>query len=1044
MRLTLSDVEQILNEYLERFVPAMLRWHYHLILVKGGPEYPHLSEQSHFAHIVNGVFGLTALIKFLIARKVPLPWLDGTTFRKALALYTIHEVHKDNVVELLGSSEFSIPLERLQEEYRRLGLGEFAEVDEHLMRAANVHKRSSKHGDLLISDDANAPRLWLLVRLADTFASVKTPEEAVASLQGYLADLGPAFVAKSPPGRYTLYYHQIKDVRGVLTNAVHQAVARQLVVELDFHPLLYFATGALYIGPIIADKSKADLLANEVADSVLRSLVESGSGSNDTIRDGLRGEYYDFETYVYSFADVSDILEVVKDDCLRMQKPDSKAIDKDIDGLLSKKKLPDGWSNATVWSRLGMSENEPSTFMEHWVRCRRYFFYVDKILRALAPSENTIEWFLTTFSVPEVIGENLREIGELWAKGGPGKYVLPIAYHFLRGSDFADRPVEALSPEEVLARLHRQVLEAIQQIDTQAGRQTAVAELGLRQDLEAYLRENLYTSFAPTSHLEADGLASYTTAKRKGHTGKVCSLCNRYSEHVQELRTGILDDFGRVFSNRVLPASEAPQGNRLWCPICHLEAILRKVMGMGLPSSAHYKSSRRIYLYVLPTFSFTPEHIRLFEPLLKPFHYVTDLPIRDYGKDWGLPHYWLERRSFDPDWIEELEGILAREANKIAGWGGRGFVGERVSLGRITGQPHYYLITWEKAAHDRESDDNRIATRTEAWAKALFAAAVISGLTSCKVYITERPYLPVTNPAELKATIMLDSPPPALRGLLGSRADAVSLYGRERGQRSELEQVLDLSAALWTVTADVHAPKRTTKDKYAAGRLGTLNSSPLAGATFYKEFGRLNDGQSPYPTLATACEIMLEVQTKTQGGKLMDLVGKIAQKSLEIALPLPPPPPGRGKARRYELLFREGVAAMRKAQQMIPEMRKAALGGQHPATQSVTELKRLTAGTVLKGLERRRSNRRGEVFVRAWGEELGRLVGELVDLLVDDLYLDRAGGSFARFLRLENALADGIYYYTDRNLARLWGEYKQQKAAREEEVASETLLQEAQ
>ena len=92
----------------------------------------------------------------------------------------------------------------------------------------------------------------------------------------------------------------------------------------------------------------------------------------------------------------------------------------------------------------------------------------------------------------------------------------------------------------------------------------------------------------------------------------------------------------------------------------------------------------------------------------------------------------------------------------------RNFVGERASLGRVRGQPHYYLITWEKAAHDSESDDARVATHTEAWAKALFASAVISGLTSCKVYVTERPYLPVADPAELKATITLDSPPPAL------------------------------------------------------------------------------------------------------------------------------------------------------------------------------------------------------------------------------------------------------------------------------------------
>jgi hypothetical protein len=1043
--LSSSDVAQILDEYVERFVPAMLRWQYHLTLVKGGPEYPHLPEQSHFAHIVNGVFGLTELVKFL-NDQVPIPWLDAETFRKALALYTIHEVHKNDAFSLLGSSEFSIPLERLREEYSRLGLDRFAEVDEHLMRAANVHKRSSKHGDLLVSDDTNASRLWLLVRLADTFASVKAPGEAVSSLRGYLADLGPAFAPGSPPGKYTLYYHEIKDVRGVLTNAIHQAVARQLEAKLNFHPLLYFAAGTFYVGPIRLNKVPDDGFIPAAAGEVLGLLTQGGSA--DMARDGLRRQKYDFERYVYAFSTVETLLEIIRD-VTAASKPDARSPGQEIEKEMNKRrekgtrdKEAEKWRNS-VTQRFGIDLPDPKehkTFNELWSLAYRYLLYVDALLRDLNPTENRLEWFLRTFSISQPTADNLRQEATVWMRGGLGKYVLVVAYHFLRGPVFADRPAKALPPDQVLDRLHQRVLTAMRQVDTYAGRQAAVAELGLRQELEAYLCENLYLSFAPASHLATDGLASYTTVKRKGHTGKVCSLCNRHTEYVQELRTGILDDFGRVFSNRVLPAPKAPQGNRLWCPICHLEAILRKVMGMGLPSGAHYKNSRRIYLYVLPTFSFTPEHIRLFEPLLRPFHRVTSLPVRDYGRDWGLPHRWLERCTFDPEWIEKLEEILAREADKIAGWGGRGFVGERVSLGHIAGQPHYYLITWEKAARDTESNDAHIATRTEAWAKALFAAATISGLTSCKVYVTERPYLPVADPADLKTTITLDSPPPALRGLLGVQTDAVSLYGREQGRRSGLERALDLSAALWTVTADVHAPKRPTKDKHIAGRLGTLNASPLAGATFYKEFGRLNDGQSPYPTLATACEVLLQVQTEIQGGKLMDLVERIAQKSLDIALPLYTT--GRGQARRYELIFREAVSAMRKAQQMIPEMRQAAIGGHRPSEQSIAELKSLTAGTLLKGLERRKGSGRGEVFVRAWGEELGRLVGEFADLIVDDLYLGRAGGSFARFLRLENALADGIYYYTDRNLSRLWNEHRQQKAAHTEESSptSETTI----
>lgn len=162
----------------------------------------------------------------------------------------------------------------------------------------------------------------------------------------------------------------------------------------------------------------------------------------------------------------------------------------------------------------------------------------------------------------------------------------------------------------------------------------------------------------------------------------------------------------------------------------------------------------------------------------------------------------------------------------------------------------------------------------------------------------------------------------------------------------------------------------------------------------------------------------------------MDLVEQIAEKALKIGLPLRGKP--RGKAHRYELVFREGVDAMRKAFDVIPELRRAAVTGQPPPDQSVAELKHLASGTLLKAMPRKRS----DVFVNPWGKDLGRLAGEFLDILVDDVFLDRAGGSFARFLRLENSLADGVYYYTDRNLSRLWDKYNQQKAARQAEAAT--------
>jgi hypothetical protein len=354
-------------------------------------------------------------------------------------------------------------------------------------------------------------------------------------------------------------------------------------------------------------------------------------------------------------------------------------------------------------------------------------------------------------------------------------------------------------------------------------------------------------------------------------------------------------------------------------------------------------------------------------------------------------------------------------------------VGERISVSNIKGQPHYFLITWEKPARETERDDARIATRTEAWAKALFSAAIVSGFTSCKVYVTERPYLPISNPADLKATITLDSPPPALRGMLNGNSDFVTLYGREKGERSGLERILDLSAALWMVTTSVHAPDRNAKDKHIAGRLSLTNVNPLAGAHFYKEYSRLNEGKTPFAPLDIACGLLLEIY----GGDLMNLVEDISQQALAIRLPFRPRGVTRGKVHNYELTFREGVSALRKAFALVPALRKTAVTGEKPSTEAINELKDLANGTLLKAMERRIATRRGDGYINPWHGNLNQLTRNLIDTLVDEVYLNRADGSFARFLRLENSLADGIYYYTDRHLAELWEQYKMERQSQE-------------
>src|SRR6266516_8003178 len=84
----------------------------------GGKDY--LTDQSLYVHIVNGVFAITRLLNYLA--RTGLYQLTEAEFRTALAMYTIHDLHKVPQAERGKRGEFDIPLDAFREEGKALGL----------------------------------------------------------------------------------------------------------------------------------------------------------------------------------------------------------------------------------------------------------------------------------------------------------------------------------------------------------------------------------------------------------------------------------------------------------------------------------------------------------------------------------------------------------------------------------------------------------------------------------------------------------------------------------------------------------------------------------------------------------------------------------------------------------------------------------------------------------------------------------------------------------------------------------------------------------
>jgi CRISPR type I-D-associated protein Csc3/Cas10d len=377
------------------------------------------------------------------------------------------------------------------------------------------------------------------------------------------------------------------------------------------------------------------------------------------------------------------------------------------------------------------------------------------------------------------------------------------------------------------------------------------------------------------------------------------------------------------------------------------------------------------------------------------------------------------RQTLDDEMVNRILAVFERQAEWVAQHlqrEGKALPGERfftVRRDRLA-QPNYLMFVWEKTVYDTTKDDAQIPTSSEMWVKATFGAALLAALTGCKVYVTERPYLPISDVASIKPTVALDSPHNILRSVLTGafhrgemncpRVSHSPDASAARASASLLE-VLDILAALWQINSELKAPtERTTKDKHIAERLEVLGTNPLAGAFFYRQYARLNDDATPYPTYIRACSILL----KRRGGEMMNIAKQLAQKSL--ALFLPRSRYGRGKAHLYEVVLRDAVDAIRKAPSHDPD-----------------EIKTFAAGTLLKALERRQQSERREGIVNPNRGNLNQLVEEFIALLVDEVLEKRANGSVAAFNRLANQLADAVYFEIDRTLSEHWAAWQAQR-----------------
>jgi hypothetical protein len=1076
----------ILRDYLHDYaVPAMLEqgWAFKAAKLYGwqkaqrGPEY-HV-DQPLRTHIINGLYALTRLLEYLKSNGYY--HISETEFKRFLVLFTMHDAYKD--FELantrMGNSDFSIPLQELDKLLERMRLRQFVSVNAEDIRAASVSLQSPKVADLS-SCTPGITHLLTLVHLADAFASQQTARDcktaenrlreitrsdAITAIQNERMSkrTGTPIQDNDTKLPLSFYYHELDEYRGLSTLLIHQAT-EQILDKYGLYPILYFANAILYLGPEGIELHAEDL-QSKVAANLFAQIRQEASAESFTIaKQGLKyGQNLKYRKDTYLFSTLSDLINAIQEYPLA-RKPIGfvgKVVARRVVKVDDKRLVSQQYANyEDFYKRYSIPINADldEDLAHRWNAVYFMLMGIENIAEALVPGD-TLDWLLSTFNVPPETANVIKQNSAILHTGGVSDHCIVIAYHWLTATHFTHENRTALEVgiTDVQQAVAVQALRALKSFDNEERRRDFVnEELGIQGDIENYLRSNLVFSFKPERVSNGDPLNTYEKARNRSHK-RMCVICNRdipLRVKSSDIITTIAEQQALVFSNKLLPSIEV-KGQMVWCPMCYLEFMLRKLSGLGYPTGSDYNSSYRLYLYVLPDYSFTPQlWDAIGEELLMNFYgektVVSKLILRGSKDEPSLPSLWLEQRIVDPFWLEQVRKMFADQAARLKTptkeGKPRGKQGDRISFSFKN--PNYMLITYDNVIPDRltSAEKSKLTpTHSEIWAKALYAATLIHLLTGARIYITDKPYLSITRPEEMKTIIEMEGLHPLLYGLLPiRRTDAEFTDLDQRASESSarlsitsLEVMLDLLAAVWEVNAALY-PKKPNEwrnlDKQVASVLEEFKTNYLAGATFYKM--RERDKAPPYEAFTCACQILLpqtanrvdgvrrnlyvngyELMVDKEGDVMMNLAQRITDVCLKLYIPSTKQ---KGRAHRFGTIFRTGVEAMKSNANIDDD----------------TELMARVAGKVLKRLERIKEN---HGYCPTYGNAQLETVKELSELLVKQLFSERCGHSVSKLTHEENHMADAIYFLTHQKVNLYWEEKRAKNGNNPAETDDEEL-----
>lgn len=466
-----SELDELIEDYLLNVDGALIEqgWDFDGAKTVGFGYH----DQSLLNHVRNGVFFLLRMNH--VADRLDARTLDSGELRNAIGMFVAHDLHKTR--ETGGpEEEFDIPRELVAEFIEETDLLEFAPglTIEDCWSCACAHHDSwnAKAGRTTLA----FTELQGYVRLADAFASSPTPEDAVNERTRKRVD--DVFY-----GDIDLRYHQLTDIKGVLTNLCNRAVAALLEAH-GYHVLSIYQDGCVYAAPAGATEPTVD--ESMIAD-VYEEFTEAVQNSHHsysnaaTLMDSIttaRLGYYDPSDEDFFYAGPENVLEAM----VRKAAQDGDTEDDPTESM------SEGIAKADAEVPITLDDTR------QLVGAARLVYGVHRhIVPELDATEEDLLVTCALFGVDDDVRDALLETRErepkLLKSGGKWEYSYAIAQHLL-DHEFAGVAAKELSPAQFGNEVTSLLLSGLATYD---GWETISEEFtaGIRDELTAYLGDVL-------------------------------------------------------------------------------------------------------------------------------------------------------------------------------------------------------------------------------------------------------------------------------------------------------------------------------------------------------------------------------------------------------------------------------------------------------------------------------------------------------------------------------------------------------------------------